>query len=138
MAHKRSNARTHPIQGAGVSDDPWKAQLEALGALLRAQRTAADLSLRELSERTKVSNAYLSQLERGLHEPSLSVLRAISTALGVPLGSLLTRAGVLAPGDEPRVRDTEAAILGDPELSEPQRFALLSVYRSFVPPRSDA
>ena len=120
-----------------MSDDPWKAQLEALGALLRAQRTAADLSLRDLSERTKVSNAYLSQLERGLHEPSLSVLRAISTALGVPLGSLLTRAGVLAPGDEPRVRDTEAAILGDPELSEPQRFALLSVYRSFVPPRSD-
>jgi transcriptional regulator with XRE-family HTH domain len=119
----------------GVSDDPWKAQLEALGALLRAQRTAADLSLRELSELTKVSNAYLSQLERGLHEPSLSVLRAIASALGVPLGSLLVRAGVLAQGDEPPLRGTEAAILGDPELSEPQRIALLSVYRSFVPRR---
>lgn len=44
-----------------VNDEPLKAQLEALGALLRAQRMAADLSLRELSERTKVSNAYLSQ-----------------------------------------------------------------------------
>ena len=119
----------------GVSDDQWKAQLEALGALLRAQRTAADLSLRELSELTKVSNAYLSQLERGLHEPSLSVLRAIASALGVPLGSLLTRAGFLAQGDEPSLRETEAAILGDPELSEPQRIALLSVYRSFVPSR---
>ena len=74
-----------------VSDDPWKAQLEVLGGLLRAQRMAADLSLRELSERTKVSNAYLSQLERGLHEPSLSVLRAIASALGVPLGSLRPR-----------------------------------------------
>jgi hypothetical protein len=31
------------------------------------------------------------------------------------------------------VGDTEAAILGDPQLSEPQRIALLSVYRSFVP-----
>jgi transcriptional regulator with XRE-family HTH domain len=121
---------------SGVSDDPWKAQLEALGALLRAQRVAADLSLRELSERTKVSNAYLSQLERGLHEPSLSVLRAIASALGVPLGSLLARAGVLERGEgggEPRLRETEAAILHDPELSEAQRFALLSVYRSFVP-----
>ena len=78
-----------------MSDDPWKAQLEALGALLRAQRRAADLTLRDLSERTKVSNAYLSQLERGLHEPSLSVLTAIASALGVPLGSLLTRAGML-------------------------------------------
>jgi transcriptional regulator with XRE-family HTH domain len=118
-----------------VSDDLWKAQLEALGALLRAQRTAADLSLRELSERTKVSNAYLSQLERGLHEPSLGVLRAIASALGVPLGSLLTRAGVLERDEsdgEPRLRETEAAILRDPELNEPQRTALLSVYRSFV------
>jgi transcriptional regulator with XRE-family HTH domain len=119
-----------------VSDDPWKAQLAALGALLRAQRTAADLTLRDLSERTKVSNAYLSQLERGLHEPSLSVLRAIASALGVPLGLLLTRAGMLERREddiEPGLRETEAAILRDPELSEPQRTALLSVYRSFVP-----
>jgi transcriptional regulator with XRE-family HTH domain len=120
-----------------MSDDPWKAQLEGLGALLRAQRIAADLSLRALSERTKVSNAYLSQLERGLHEPSLRVLTAIAAALDVPLGSLLARAGVLGraggdSGSEPLQRETEAAILRDPELSEPQRTALLSVYRSFV------
>jgi transcriptional regulator with XRE-family HTH domain len=125
-----------------VSDDPWKAQLGVLGALLRAQRRAADLSLRDLAERTKVSNAYLSQLERGLHEPSLGVLTAIASALGVPLGVLLTRAGMLerseGEGDgegEPRMRETEAAILRDAELSEPQRTALLSVYRSFVPAR---
>jgi transcriptional regulator with XRE-family HTH domain len=124
-----------------VNDEPLKAQLEALGALLRAQRMAADLSLRELSERTKVSNAYLSQLERGLHEPSFSVLRAIASALGVPLGPLLTRVGMLEGGEggeggegesESHLRETEAAILRDPELSEPQRTALLSVYRSFM------
>ena len=124
-----------------MSDDPWKDQLEALGALLRAQRKAADLTLRDLSERTKVSNAYLSQLERGLHEPSLGVLTAIASALGVPLQSLLARAGMLERSDgdtdgESRVRETEAAILRDPELSEPQRTALLSVYRSFVSTRS--
>src|SRR5215212_2450649 len=105
-----------------VSSDPWKAQLEMLGGLLRAQRIAADLTLRELAERTKVSNAYLSQLERGLHEPSLSVLRAISSALGLPLGSLLTSVGVLERGEgdgEPPLRETETAILQDPELSEP-------------------
>jgi transcriptional regulator with XRE-family HTH domain len=121
-----------------VSGDPWKAQLEALGALLRAQRRAADLSLRELSERTKVSNAYLSQLERGLHEPSLGVLSAIASALGVPLGSLLTSAGMLERSEddvESRLRETESAILRDRELTEPQRLALLSVYRSFVPAR---
>jgi transcriptional regulator with XRE-family HTH domain len=106
-----------------------------LGALLRAQRTAADLSLRQLAELTNVSNAYLSQLERGLHEPSLSVLRAITAALDVPLGPLLMRAGLLEPltGDAPPpAPSTEAAIRQDPALSEPQRLALLSVYRSFM------
>jgi transcriptional regulator with XRE-family HTH domain len=122
-------ARAH-----STPDDPWTAQLEALGAFIRAQRTAAALSLRELSELTEVSNAYLSQLERGLHEPSLSVLRAIAFALGVPLEAMLTRAGLLAQGDQPPPRETEAAILADPQLSEPQWLALLSVYRSFVPP----
>jgi transcriptional regulator with XRE-family HTH domain len=123
-------------ENGGVSQDPWKTQLEALGALLRAQRQAAELSLRDLAALTNVSNAYLSQLERGLHEPSLSVLQAIASALGIPLGALLTRAGVLT-GDEgdggSSLRETEAAILRDPELSEAQRTALLSVYRSFLP-----
>jgi transcriptional regulator with XRE-family HTH domain len=118
-----------------VGEDPWKPHLEALGALLRSQRLAAELSLRELAERTSVSNAYLSQLERGHHEPSLSVLRAIASALDVPLGSLLAQAGLLEGDGEQSVRDTEAAILSDPELSEPQRTALLHVYRSFVPAR---
>lgn len=110
-----------------------------LGALLRAQRLAKGLSLRELSARTGVSNAYLSGIERGLHEPSLSVLRAIASALDIPLGPMLVRAGVLDDGEQTdRPRDTETAIEGDPALSEAQRFALLSVYRSFVlgPPRS--
>src|SRR4051794_21049569 len=111
-----------------VSSDPWKAQLELLGSLLRAQRIAAELTLRQLAERPRVPNASLSQLERGLHEPSLSVLRAIASALGVPLGPLLTRVGMLEAGEgEPALRETEAAILRDPELSEPQRTALLSV-----------
>lgn len=117
----------------------WSASMNALGGFIRTQRQLAKLSLREMAAMTSVSNAYLSQVERGLHEPSLSVLRAVARALDVSLEGLLARAGLL--DDEPRtddlplVRDTEAAILRDPELSEPQRFALLSVYRSFVPPR---
>ena len=113
--------------------------LEMLGALLRAERLARGLSLRELSARTGVSNAYLSGIERGLHEPSLSVLRAIASALETPLGPMLVRAGVLDDGEQTnRPWDTETAIERDPALSEAQRFALLSVYRSFVlaPPRS--
>lgn len=119
-----------------VSDASRKSELEILGALLRGQRLAIGLSLRELSVRTNISNAYLSEVERGRHEPSLSVLRAIASALNTPLGSVLSRAGMLGPGDdgvdERGVADTESAILRDPALSEPQRVALLSVYRSFI------
>lgn len=117
---------------AAMSDEAWAAQLETLGALLRERRVAAGLSLRELARRTDISNAYLSQLERGRHEPSLRVVRAVASALDVPLATLLARAGILdgEPGSpEP---DAEAAIRTDPALSEPQRFALLSVYRSFM------
>jgi transcriptional regulator with XRE-family HTH domain len=87
-----------------------------------------------------VSNAYLSELERGLHEPSLSVLLAVAAALDAPLGEILVQAGVLDDGEDAygsRPWNTEAAIARDPALSEPQRFALLSVYRSFglgIPP----
>ena len=129
---RRDDAR---VANEGVD----RTKLEALGALIRARRGASGLSLRDLAERTKVSNAYLSQIERGLHEPSLSVLAAIAAALDVPLGDLLARAGLLPPADgggaqATLVPDTEAAIIGDPALSEPQRIALLSIYRSFVPP----
>jgi transcriptional regulator with XRE-family HTH domain len=113
-----------------------QSELEKLGGLLRAQRLAQGLSLRELAARTTVSNAYLSELERGLHEPSLSVLRAIASALEAPLGPMLVRAGLLEDSVQSSPTwDTEAAIERDPSLSEAQRFALLSVYRSFVPTR---
>lgn len=40
-----------------------------LGAYIRAQRQLADLSLRQLATLSNVSNAYLSQVERGCTNP---------------------------------------------------------------------
>jgi transcriptional regulator with XRE-family HTH domain len=114
--------------------DPWKLQVEALGAFLRAQRQMADLSLRELGALTNLSNAYLSQIERGLHEPSVRVLRSLAEALGVPPETLLAKAGLLdedATGEAKEAASAEEAIRADPDLSESQKDALLSVYRSF-------
>ena len=119
-----------------TGEDPWKEQMALLGAFIHDQRALAGLSLRDLADRATVSNAYLSQVERGLHEPSLRVLQAVAAALGQPLDRLLAHAGLVpaeddgAPGE--RARGTEAAIMEDPRLTEPQRFALLSVYRSFI------
>jgi len=74
------------------SDPAGRRQLEALGELIRKQRQQAELTLRELAERTNVSNPYLSQIERGLHEPSVRVIKAIATALNLSAESLLVQA----------------------------------------------
>jgi transcriptional regulator with XRE-family HTH domain len=121
----------------GPMPDPWQAQLGALGAFIRAQRQLADLSLREMAAVTRISNAYLSQVERGLHQPSLTVLRAIADALGLTTDQLLAKAGwtkAAAADDVPagQQTSTESSIRGDPRLTEAQREALLGVYRSFI------
>ncbi len=121
-------------------NDAWGSELGALGTFIRHQRGLADLSLREMASLTQVSNAYLSQIERGLHQPSLKVLRAIGDALNIDAQDLLGQAGfgLRAPsGDgEPDTRsdagDTEATIMSDPRLNDEQRRALVGVYRSFL------
>ena len=114
------------------SSADWREQLEGLGAFIRSQRRLANLSLRQLAERTNVSNPYLSQIERGLHEPSVRVLRSIARALNVSAETLMAQAGLLEDEDEPPVRtDTEGAIRSDPDLSDAQKDALLAVYRSY-------
>jgi transcriptional regulator with XRE-family HTH domain len=63
--------------------EPWDAQMEALGGFIRNQRKQANLSLRQLAEKTRLSNPYLSQIERGLHQPSMRVIKLIADALNV-------------------------------------------------------
>src|SRR5277367_6325900 len=74
---------------------PWEAQREALGAFIREQRKKANLSLRQLAELTTLSNPYLSQVERGLHQPSVRVLKAISDALNLSAETLMAQAGLI-------------------------------------------
>lgn len=108
-------------------------QLEQLGALIRQQRQQAELTLRDLAERANVSNPYLSQIERGLHEPSVRVLKGIATALNLSAESLLQQAGILEGSqDSPPAPSVEDAIRRDSRLSKDQKAALLSVYRSYV------
>jgi transcriptional regulator with XRE-family HTH domain len=115
-------------------DETARRQLELLGEFIKAQRKQAELSLRELAERTNVSNPYLSQIERGLHEPSVRVLKAIAKALNVSAETLLVQAGMIegTKGEEPAGPSTEDAIRRDPRLSDDQRAALLAVYRSYA------
>ena len=107
-------------------------QLHALGSFIRAQRQLANLSLRQMADLAHVSNPYLSQLERGLHEPSVRVLQSIARALNVSAETLLAHAGIDDDVPEAERPDTESAIRADDRLSDDQKQALLSVYRSYV------
>ncbi len=121
--------------------EPWDTQLQALGAFIRTQRKVANLSLRQLADLTSLSNPYLSQIERGLHQPSVRVLKLLSEALDVSAETLLAQAGLLDPergaptgpaaGAPPPI-DPEAAIRADQRLSDDQKSALIAVYRSML------
>src|SRR6516164_4251416 len=97
--------------------DPWTAQTEALGAFIRGQRELARLSLRQLAEMTKLSHPYLSQVERGIHQPSVRVLKLLSEALNVSAETLLMQAGLLEGEGGDRVAD-------DAEMTERVRSAI--------------
>lgn len=121
------------MSSEGNGDSRWSAQVNALGGFIRAQRQLANLSLREMAAMTSVSNAYLSQVERGLHQPSLKVLHSIAAALQLSTEQLLAQAGWVSGARESAAGNgTEEAIRTDPRLTPEQRAALLGVYRSFV------
>ncbi|MDG2112539.1 MAG: helix-turn-helix transcriptional regulator [Actinomycetota bacterium] len=108
--------------------------LEQLGEFIKAQRKLMELSQRQLAQLTQLSDPYVSQLERGLHEPSVRVLKALASALNVRAETLLSYAGLLDEADDAGSTVVEA-IQADPYLSDEQKIALLGVYRNF---RGDA
>ncbi|WP_395308441.1 helix-turn-helix domain-containing protein [Mycobacterium sp. AMU20-3851] len=99
-----------------------------IGSYIRAQREAAQVSVRQLAEKAGVSNPYLSQIERGLRKPSADVLNQIAKALRVSAEVLYVQAGILEPSDASKVRD---AIVTDTAITERQKQVLLDIYTSF-------
>jgi transcriptional regulator with XRE-family HTH domain len=77
---------------AAVSAEPLPPRRRApaidLGARVRAEREAAGVSVRGLAKRLGVSPSLVSQIERGLAQPSVGTLWAIVTELGLSLDAL--------------------------------------------------
>jgi transcriptional regulator with XRE-family HTH domain len=87
--------------------------------------------MRQFAEMAGISNPYLSQIERGLREPSQRVVDSIARSLEVSVDALYAAAGIDLPEDdnEPAAR---AAIEAANELTPRQRRALLNIYDAFV------
>ena len=70
----RSAEATTPLSGA-------------VGATIALQRAAHGLTIEELARRSSISTGLLSQLERGIGNPSLSTLTRLAQALDIPIGA---------------------------------------------------
>jgi transcriptional regulator with XRE-family HTH domain len=124
-------------RGTPVTEDKLSAKVSTaasdmasdIGSFIRSQRETAHVSVRQLAERSGVSNPYLSQVERGLRKPSADVLNQIAKALRLSAEVLYVRAGILEASETSRVRD---AIVTDTAITERQKQVLLDIYASFT------
>jgi transcriptional regulator with XRE-family HTH domain len=99
------------------------------GQFIRHQRELQDLTMRQLADLVGISNPYLSQIERGLREPSERVVDAIADNLEMSADTLKRHRPRAEKAEESAVM---AAIRADPGLTASQRTALIEVYQSFV------
>ncbi|MCE3554011.1 helix-turn-helix domain-containing protein [Pseudonocardia sp. RS11V-5] len=102
--------------------------VDDIGSYIRAQREAAQVSLRQLARTAGVSNPYLSQIERGLRKPSAEILQQIAKGLRISAEALYVKAGILEERPTSVVTD---AVLSDASLTERQKQVLLDIYQSF-------
>jgi transcriptional regulator with XRE-family HTH domain len=106
----------------------------ALGAFIKSQRELANLSMRQLAEISKISNPYLSQIERGMYKPSADVLKNIASALRISAETMYAQAGLLdqKPAAEGTAPGVEEAIRLDARLTLDQKDTLIRIYRGFT------
>lgn len=106
-----------------------KQPLSDLGSFIREQRERSAMSLRKLADVAGISNPYLSQIERGLRNPSAEILKSIARALSIRAESLYERAGLLEGIERPSVIE---AVQADQLLQKSQKEALMQIYNSFI------
>ena len=107
-------------------------ETESLGEIIRRQRELNALSMRQFAQMVGISNPYLSQIERGLREPSDKVVDAIAKSLETSADTLYEQAGLYAEDEAPPAAAVIEAIRADPALTGRQRQALIQVYEAFA------
>lgn len=95
--------------------DPLSA---SIAATLHATRTARDLSVSALAERSGVSRAMIGKIERGDAQPTAVLLGRLSGALGLTLSELVARA---ESDDQRLVRAADQPTWTDPDTGYRRR-----------------
>ena len=108
----------------------------SLGGYLSNVRATKRMTLREVEEASNkdVSNAYLSQLEKGrINKPSPNILHSLSTVYGVPYELLMEKAGYITTSGthDDNVKHGRTATFADDNLTSEEEEALLT-YLAFL------
>ena len=109
-----------------------------LGAVLADLRRAKGLSLRQVEEAADkaVSNAYLSQLEKGkIQKPSPNVLHSLAAVYAVPYETLMEKAGYLLPSENGGGQRRRLAAFAIDDLTAEEEEELLK-YLAFIRSRN--
>ncbi len=124
-----------------ASDADEQRTVEMLGATIREARKRLGLSVQALAEKAGVSFGLVSQLERGLGNPSLQSVQRLAGAIGIPVGQLLDEPSaplaVVALDKRhvmPAATDTPAHQRSVRELLTPRGESMLQLIRSTLPP----
>jgi DNA-binding XRE family transcriptional regulator len=101
-------AKSHPLGAENQAEGyiPWTLALRttnhvaamrsssvptAFGQVLRAQRERCSLSQEALALKANVDRTFVSQIERGIRQPTLTTLVKLAKALEVPPSKLISR-----------------------------------------------
>jgi XRE family transcriptional regulator, aerobic/anaerobic benzoate catabolism transcriptional regulator len=135
-------AKTKEALASAPSAGETAAFLAAIGAEVRRHRAKRGMTRRQLAQASETSERYLAQIESGAGNPSVSVLRAIAQALGLPASALLPEAGarpaalaalvdLLSQVPEAELaalaKDIEARIVGAQNADRARRIALVGL-----------
>ena len=90
--YKRQNVDDHVIDEISPIVDVIPMDIKkSFGKIVRTRRRALDMSQEDLGEKAVLNRGYISDIERGLRNPSLEVIDRIARALGMDLAELFAK-----------------------------------------------
>jgi HTH-type transcriptional regulator, competence development regulator len=102
-----------------------------LGRILTQARQVKGAKLREVEEATKISNAYISQLESGhIKEPSPHKLKTLAEYFGLDYSDLLEAAGYATRRDAGVAEERGVHFMGE-ALTEDETRAMAAFLRAY-------
>ncbi|MBM6622165.1 helix-turn-helix domain-containing protein [Micrococcaceae bacterium RIT802] len=123
---------------------PVSALLTSVGHLVLSLRKEKGWTLAQLSERSGLSQAIVSQIERGLANPSFTTLAQLAHALGVPVGKFFigqdeTKSPVVRKADRRNLKGVARKSIGEAayELLTPDLNGALEAHWIVSPPGHD-